>query len=324
MANGVPSVSQSKLEMPETNTRGSSHVQCLCQGMVNVHSVCPGSVPCLSAWHPRWHSGGSGWWLWGDPVPAGPGVPFCVWMPVVGAGEPLVTGHGSVSLCWACRPALRGSGVDEQKRGLWLETADTRTPSSWWLRELSGCWGVGLGKAPRENLTPQRAVSQRRMWKDPAELGLLSNICETLEEAWVLTTLPSGELGCMVGLPLPRIQQIGVPLPGNRMPPSGLAFSPRQLQGYGKVPLAHTRCPGLSTPRLKIPPPSGDGRCSGSLPRAAAELEHRRLLSRLPPPPSLPPCLCSSLLPLQGDVGLTGHLPWARDGGGDARQELAC
>lgn len=27
MANGVPSVSQSKLEMPQTNTRGSSHVQ---------------------------------------------------------------------------------------------------------------------------------------------------------------------------------------------------------------------------------------------------------------------------------------------------------
>ena len=75
-------------------------------------------------------------------------------------------------------------------------------PLSWWLRELSGCWGVGLGIAPRENLTPQTAVSQRRMWKDPARLGLLSNTCETLEEAWVLTALPSGELGCMVGLPL--------------------------------------------------------------------------------------------------------------------------
>lgn len=39
--------------------------------------------------------------------------------------------------------------------------------------------------------------------------------------------------------------------------------------------------------------------------------------------PSLPLSPCSSLLPLQGDVELTGHLPRARDGG-DAMQELAC
>ena len=218
----------------------------------------------------------------------GPGVPFCVWMPVVGAGEPLVTGHVSVSLCWACRPAPRGTGVDKWKRGLWLETADTRTPLSWWLRELSGCWGVGLGTAPRENLTPQMAMSQRRMWKNPAVLGLLSNICETLEEAWVLMTLPSGELGCIVGLPLPCLQQIGVPLPGNRMPPSGLAFSPRQLQGCGKSPLTHTRCPGLSTLRFEFPcrgwrvlwqPPQSSG-------RAGAQA------SAFPPPPtSLPSSL---------------------------------
>lgn len=92
------------------------------------------------------------------------------------------------------------------------------------------------------------------MWRNPAGLRLLSNSCETLEEAWVLMTLPCGELGCMVGLPLPRLQQIGVPLLGNRMPPSGLAFSPRQLQGFGKGPLAHTRWRGLSTPRLELPP----------------------------------------------------------------------
>lgn len=86
----------------------------------------------------------------------GPGVPLCVWMPVVGAGEPLVTGHVSVSLGWACGPAPRGIDIDKRKRGLWWNTAGTRTPSSWWLRELSGCWGVGLEKASQREPDPMK------------------------------------------------------------------------------------------------------------------------------------------------------------------------
>ena len=157
MADGIPSVSHSKLEVPQTNTRRSFHVHGVCQGMVNVHDACVGTMPCLSAWHQRWQSGGSGWRLCGDPVPAGPRCAFvCVWMPVVGAGEPLMTGHVSMSLGWACGPVPRGIDVDKQKRGLWWNTAGTRTPSSWWLREVSGCWGVGLEKASQREPDPTK------------------------------------------------------------------------------------------------------------------------------------------------------------------------
>ena len=76
------------------------------------------------------------------------------------------------------------------------------------------------------------------------------------------------------------------------MPSSGLAFSPRQLQGCGKGPLAHTHWQGLGTPRLELPPrgwkvlwqpPQSSG-------RAGAEA------SAFPPP--FAPCSSGGLLVL--------------------------
>lgn len=129
----------------------------------------------------------------------------------------------------------------------------------------------------------------------------------------------------MVGLP-PCVSRLGSLFLGNRMPP-GLAFRPRQLQGYGKSSPTPYQAAQALAPRGLDPPPSEgmEGALAASPEETAAELEHRRLAFP-PPPTSLPsslPMFLSAASP-KGDVGLTGHLPWARDGGGDARQELAC
>lgn len=199
-----------------------------------------------------------------------------------------------------------------------LASGGTRTLVA--LEAEGAVWVLAEKGPPRESLSPGRMVSLRRLWGDLACLGLPPHIDEALPEHWVLTTSPweDGSDGWGFCPSLPTDWGL---YPWDQEVPLWACFQPEATLGLWS--LCPCSCPGQSTPRLEAPlgeqelwqPLQSGGRAGGQVP---ASLPSPSLVFA----PSLPLSLCSSRLPLQGDVELTGHLPWARDGG-DATQELA-